>query len=105
MESGSGPAGGAAGGAQDATAARAAAAYKALFDQAPVAIVAVSADRTVHLNRAALELFGRTQEEMSAWAFKPGAPWIPPEQAAHWEDLRRRVAGGEQITGLGDLKI
>jgi hypothetical protein len=100
MEPRSGPTDGAAGGAQDATAARAAAAYKALFDQAPVAIVAVSANRTVHLNRAALELFGRSQDEMSAWAFRHGAPWIPPEQTAHWEDLRRRVAAGEQISGF-----
>ena len=100
MDMRSGPTDGAAGGAQDATAARAAAAYKALFDQAPVAIIAVSTDRAIHLNRAALELFGRSQEEMSAWAFKPGAPWIPAEQAAHWEDMRRRIAAGEQISGF-----
>ena len=80
--------------------ARAAAAYEALFEQAPVAMVAVSPDRTIHLNRAALELFGRTEDEMRAWAFKPGAPWIPPEQNEHWEDLRRRVAAGEQISGF-----
>jgi PAS domain S-box-containing protein len=80
--------------------ARAAAAYEALFEQAPVAMVAVSPDRTIHLNRAALELFGRSEDEMRTWAFKPGAPWIPPEQNEHWEDLRRRVAAGEQISGF-----
>jgi two-component system, cell cycle sensor histidine kinase and response regulator CckA len=100
MDTRSGPSDGAAGGAQDPTAARAAAAYKALFDQAPVAIIAVSTDRTIHLNRAALELFGRSQDEMSAWAFKPGAPWIPAEQAERWEDMRRRIAAGEAISAF-----
>ena len=80
--------------------ARAAAAYEALFEQAPVAMIAVSPERTIRLNWAALELFGRSQEEMSAWAFKPGAPWIPPDQNEHWEELRRRVAAGEAISGF-----
>ena len=80
--------------------ARAAAAYEALFEQAPVAMVTVAPDRTILLNRAALELFGRSQEEMATWAFKPGAPWIPPEQNEHWEGLRRRVAAGEAIAGF-----
>jgi PAS domain S-box-containing protein len=76
------------------------AAYETLFEQAPVAMVAVAPDRTIHLNRAALELFGRSQAEMSEWAFRPGAPWIPDEQAPNWDDLRRRVAAGEAITGF-----
>ena len=80
--------------------ARAAAAYEALFEQAPVAMIAVSPERTIRLNRAAVELFGRSQEEMSSWAFKPGAPWIPPDQNELWEDLRRRVAAGEAISGF-----
>jgi PAS domain S-box-containing protein len=75
-------------------------AYEALFEQAPVAMVAVAPDRTIRLNDAAVELFGRSREEMSALAFQPGAPWIPPDQTDVWAETRRKVAAGERVTGM-----
>jgi PAS domain S-box-containing protein len=84
----------------DDGAARGTAAYEALFEQAPVAMVTVAPDRSVRLNQAAVELFGRTNEEMGPLAFAPGAPWIPPDQADLWAEMRSRVGAGERVTGV-----
>jgi two-component system, cell cycle sensor histidine kinase and response regulator CckA len=75
-------------------------AFEAFFDQAPVAIVTVSPDRRIRLNRAAERLYGRSTEEMQALSFQPDSPWIPDDSRAQWEDLRRRVTAGESIHGL-----
>ena len=75
-------------------------AFEAFFDQAPVAMVTVSPDRRIRLNRAAERLYGRTSDEMQALSFQPDSPWIPDDQHAQWEDLRRRVTAGESIHGL-----
>jgi len=75
-------------------------AFEAFFDQAPVAIVSVTPDRRIRLNRAAERLYGRTSDEMQALSFQPDSPWIPDDQHAQWEDLRRRVTAGESIEGL-----
>jgi two-component system cell cycle sensor histidine kinase/response regulator CckA len=74
-------------------------AFEAFFDQAPVAMVSVAPDRRIRLNRAAEKLYGRTSDEMQAISFQPDSPWIPDDQHAQWEDLRRRVTAGESING------
>jgi hypothetical protein len=76
------------------------ASYEAFFQQAPIAIVMVRPDRTIRLNRAAERLYARTNEEMQRLAFQPRAPWIPDDQQALWEDMRRRVAAGERMEGV-----
>ena len=76
-----------------------AAAYEAFFEQVPVAMVIVGTDRRIRLNRAAEQLYGRTNAEMQAFAFKPDAPWIPDDEREPWEDVRRRVAAGERMEG------
>ena len=76
-----------------------AAAYEAFFEQLPVALVIVDTDRRIRLNRAAEELYGRSNAEMQAMAFRPEAPWIPDDEREAWEDVRRRVAGGEPMEG------
>jgi PAS domain S-box-containing protein len=73
--------------------------FEAVFEQAPVAMVAVGSDRSVRYNDRALELFGRDREEMTRLAFQPGAPWIPPDQTDRWEDMRRRIGSGERVVG------
>jgi two-component system, cell cycle sensor histidine kinase and response regulator CckA len=85
-------------GTADAT--RRGADFEAFFDQAPVAMVSVSPDRRIRLNRAAERLYGRTSEEMQALSFQPDSPWIPADQHAEWDDLRRRVTAGEQVHNL-----
>ena len=75
-------------------------AFEAFFDQAPVAIVMVSPDRRIRLNRAAERLYGRTSDDMQALSFQPDSPWIPEDQHPQWEDLRRRVTAGESVHGL-----
>ncbi len=76
------------------------ASYEAFFQQVPIAIVMVRPDRTIRLNRAAERLYGRTNEEMQRLAFQPDAPWIPDDQKALWEDIRRWVAAGERVEGV-----
>jgi two-component system, cell cycle sensor histidine kinase and response regulator CckA len=76
-----------------------AAAYEAFFGQLPVALVIVGTDRRIRLNRAAEQLYGRSNAEMQAMAFKPEAPWIPDDEREVWEDVRRRVAAGERMEG------
>jgi two-component system cell cycle sensor histidine kinase/response regulator CckA len=76
------------------------AAYAAFFDQAPVAMVTVSPDRKVRLNKAAELLYGRSSAEMQAQAFQADSPWIPDDQRHIWEDMRRRVAAGERMEGV-----
>jgi two-component system, cell cycle sensor histidine kinase and response regulator CckA len=76
-----------------------AAAYAAFFEQLPVALVIVDTDRRIRLNAAAEHLYGRTNAEMQAFAFKPEAPWIPADEREAWEDVRRRVAAGERMVG------
>jgi two-component system cell cycle sensor histidine kinase/response regulator CckA len=71
--------------------------WEALFEQAPVAMITVDPALKTRHNRAALELFGRDQEEIARFAFKPGAPWIPAEAESAWLEVRRRVAAGETI--------
>ncbi len=73
--------------------------FEAFFDQAPVAMVSVTTDRRIRLNRAAEELYGRSTEEMQALSFRSDSPWIPDDQHAQWEDLRRRVTAGEHLHG------
>jgi len=73
--------------------------FEAFFDQAPVAMVSVTTDRRIRLNRAAEELYGRATEEMQALSFRSDSPWIPDDQHAQWEDLRRRVTAGEHLHG------
>ena len=72
--------------------------FEALFEQAPVPMVVVGSDRTVRLNEAAIELYGREQDEMSRLSFQPNAPWIPDDQAEVWRDARV-VAAGERVIG------
>ena len=74
-------------------------AYEAFFEQLPVALVIVDTDRRIRLNAAAEQLYGRTNAEMQAFAFKPEAPWIPDDEREAWEDVRRRVAAGERMEG------
>ncbi len=73
--------------------------FEAFFDQAPVAMVSVTTDRTIRLNKAAERLYGRSSEEMAALSFQPNSPWIPDDQRDRWADLRRRVTAGESISG------
>ena len=75
------------------------AAYEAFFDQVPIALTIIGTDRRIRLNRAAEQLYGRSNAEMQAMAFKPGAPWIPDDEREAWEDVRRRVAAGERMEG------
>jgi two-component system cell cycle sensor histidine kinase/response regulator CckA len=74
--------------------------FEAVFEQAPVAMVAIGRDRSVRYNDRALELFGRDREEMLRLAFQPGAPWIPPDQVERWEEMRTRIGAGEHVTGV-----
>jgi PAS domain S-box-containing protein len=73
--------------------------FEALFEQVPVAMVAVGRDRTTRYNRAALDLFAREADEMTSLSFRPGAPWIPPDQVETWAEMRRRVSAGERVSG------
>ena len=73
--------------------------FEAFFDQAPVAMVSVSPDRKVRLNRAAEDLYGRSTEEIQRLSFQRDSPWIPDDQHPQWEDLRRRVTAGERLNG------
>ena len=75
-------------------------AYEAFFEQLPVALVIVGTDRRIRLNRAAEQLYGRSNSEMQAHAFKPDAPWIPDDEREVWADMRRRVAAGERMEGV-----
>ena len=77
-----------------------AAAYEAFFQQLPVALVIVGADRRIRVNRSAEQLFARTNAEMQRMAFKPEAPWIPDEEREIWAEMRRRVAAGERMEGI-----
>jgi PAS domain S-box-containing protein len=73
--------------------------FEALFEQVPVAMVAVGPDRETRHNRAALDLFARDVDEMTRLSFSPGAPWIPEDQVDLWAEMRRRVATGERLSG------
>jgi PAS domain S-box-containing protein len=73
--------------------------FEAVFELAPIAMIAVDSDRSVRYNQSALELYARSNDEMVRLAFQPDAPWIPPDQADHWEEMRRRVAAGERLRG------
>jgi len=73
--------------------------FEALFEQAPVAMITVSAELGTRHNRAALELFGRERDELVRLAFTQGAPWIPDGEEGPWLDIRRRVAGGDPVSG------
>jgi PAS domain S-box-containing protein len=72
--------------------------FEALFEQAPVAMVTVGADRTIRLNHAAAELYGRASEEVARMSFQLDSPWIPPDQHEIWAEMRRTVGAGEQVT-------
>ena len=48
---------------------------------------------------AAEQLYGRSNSEMQAHVFKPDAPWIPDDERAVWEDVRRRVAAAGPTIG------
>jgi PAS domain S-box-containing protein len=74
--------------------------FEAVFEQAPVAMVAIGRDQSVRYNDRALELFGRDREEMERLAFQPGVPWIPPDQAARWAEMRTRISSGEHVAGV-----
>jgi two-component system cell cycle sensor histidine kinase/response regulator CckA len=74
--------------------------FDALFEQAPVAMVTVGADRSILLNQAAIALYGRDSEEMAVLSFAVGSPWIPPDQEDLWAEMRRTVAAGERVTGV-----
>src|SRR5260221_1243513 len=73
--------------------------FEAIFEQAPIAMVTVGADRKLRLNQAALKLYARTSEDMTRLSFLPEAPWIPPDQAELWAEMRRVVASGEAVRG------
>ena len=73
--------------------------FEALFEQAPIAMVTVSPERKIRLNRAAIALYGRDSEEMSRLTFSVDAPWIPDDQAERWAEMRRQVAAGEEVHG------
>ena len=75
-------------------------AYEAFFEQLPVALVIVGTDRRIRLNAAAEALYGRSNAEMQAMAFKPEAPWIPEDERDIWAEMRRRVAAGERMEGI-----
>jgi two-component system cell cycle sensor histidine kinase/response regulator CckA len=74
--------------------------FEALFEQAPVAMVTVGADRAIRLNQAAVELYGRGSDEMVRLSFSQGSPWIPPDQVELWAEMRRAVAAGERVSGI-----
>jgi two-component system cell cycle sensor histidine kinase/response regulator CckA len=74
--------------------------FEAIFEQVPVAMMVVGSDRTVRLNEAALELYGRSQDEMARLSFEPGAPWIPSDQTELWAEMRQTVAAGGRMTGV-----
>jgi PAS domain S-box-containing protein len=74
--------------------------FEALFEQAPVAMVTVGADRSIRLNQAAVELYGRDSDEMDRLSFQLDSPWIPPDQVELWAEMRRKVAAGERVRGL-----
>src|SRR3954463_997046 len=76
-----------------------AAAYQAFFEQLPVALVIVGVDQRIRLNRAAEQLYGRSNAEMQAMAFRPEAPWIPEDERDAWAEIRRAVAAGERVEG------
>jgi two-component system cell cycle sensor histidine kinase/response regulator CckA len=71
--------------------------FEALFEQAPIAMVIVTPDRRIRLNEAAIELYGRDSAEMQRLSFQLDAPWIPPDQAELWAEMRRVVAAGEPV--------
>jgi PAS domain S-box-containing protein len=72
--------------------------FEAVFELAPIAMVAVDNDRTIRYNRRALELYGRDREQMTQLAFQPDAPWIPADQTERWEAMRWQVAAGDRVT-------
>jgi two-component system cell cycle sensor histidine kinase/response regulator CckA len=74
--------------------------FDALFEQAPIAMVTVGADRRIRLNQAAAALYGRDSEEMGRLSFQLDSPWIPDDQEELWAEMRRTVAAGERVSGL-----
>jgi PAS domain S-box-containing protein len=74
--------------------------FEALIEQVPISMVVVASDRSIRLNAAAVELYGRSREEMAELAFRPDAPWIPSDQVELWAEMRRQVAAGERVIGV-----
>jgi two-component system cell cycle sensor histidine kinase/response regulator CckA len=74
--------------------------FEALFEQAPIAMITVGADRSIRLNQAAIGLYGRDSEEMARLSFQLDSPWIPPDQDEIWAEMRRTLGAGERVTGV-----
>jgi PAS domain S-box-containing protein len=73
--------------------------FTALFEQAPIGIIVVAPPEDARFNRAALELFGRTESAMRELGSSPRPPWIPDEERELYESMRADAIDGRPASG------